>query len=165
MAHNPQNLVHFTSDSASEAGKKGAAKANETRRRKKKLKDALQIILELPASPKNKEQLRFIGIEDDQEMNNQMLIAVAAFQRAMKGDVRAMEFIRDTTGNMPMNKLDEARAKLARAQAKLIDTQIKREIEMQSIEENESVVIVNDCPKMDELGYTDENNESSKKNN
>lgn len=160
MANNPQNLVNFTSATAREAGRKGAAASNEARRRKKKLKDALEIILELPVAERNKQMLRQMGIADDEEMNNQMLVAVAAFQKAIKGDVRAMEFIRDTTGNMPMTKLDEAKAKLAKAQTKLIMTQIQKEIDMQNAEETESVVIVNDCPTIEQLGYNN-NDENS----
>lgn len=156
MANNPQNLVNFTTENASEAGRRGAAKTNEIRRKKRKLKDALEIILELPASTNNRQILKQLGIDDDQEMTNQMLLAVAAFQKALKGDVRAMEFIRDTTENVPMTKLDEAKAKLAKAQAKLITTQIQKEIEAKQANENESVVIINDCPTMEELGYENE---------
>lgn len=134
----------ITKEDASEKGKIGAKKSLETRRKKKKLKEALTTLMELPVSERNKQSMRALGI-DDKDMNNQMLVAVAAFQKAIKGDVRAMEFIRDMTGQHPVTKLDEAKIKLLRAQAKQIEAEIQREAA-----ENESesgVMIVDDLPK------------------
>ena len=139
----------ITKEDASEKGKIGAKKSIQTRRKKKKLKEALTALMELPVSERNKQSMRALGI-DDKDMNNQMLIAVAAFQKAIKGDVRAMEFIRDMTGQQPVTKLDEAKIKLLRAQAKQIEAEIQREAA-----ENESesgIMIVDDLPK----GYDDE---------
>lgn len=139
----------ITKEDASEKGKLGAKKSLETRRKKKKLKEALTALMELPVSERNKQSMRALGI-DDKDMNNQMLVAVAAFQKAIKGDVRAMEFIRDMTGQQPVTKLDEAKIKLLRAQAKQIEVEIQREAA-----ENESesrVMIIDDLPK----GYDDE---------
>lgn len=139
----------ITKDDASEKGKIGAKKSLDTRRKKKKLKEALTALMELPVSERNKQSMRALGI-DDKDMNNQMLVAVAAFQKAIKGDVRAMEFIRDMTGQQPVTKLDEAKIKLLRAQAKQIEAEIQR-----GAAENESesgIMIVDDLPK----GYDDE---------
>lgn len=139
----------ITKYDASEKGKIGAKKSLDTRRKKKKLKEALTALMELPVSERNKQSMRAIGI-DDKDMNNQMLVAVAAFQKAIKGDVRAMEFIRDMTGQQPVTKLDEAKIKLLRAQAKQIEAEIQREAA-----ENESesgTIIIDDLPK----GYDDE---------
>ena len=139
----------ITKEDASEKGKIGAKKSLQTRRKKKKLKEALTALMELPVSERNKQSMRALGI-DDKDMNNQMLVAVAAFQKAIKGDVRAMEFIRDMTGQQPVTKLDEAKINLLRAQAKQIEAEIQREAA-----ENESesgIMIVDDLPK----GYDDE---------
>lgn len=139
----------ITKEDASEKGKIGAKKSLDTRRKKKKLKEALTALMELPLSERNKQSMRALGI-DDKDMNNQMLVAVAAFQKAIKGDVRAMEFIRDMTGQQPVTKLDEAKIKLLRAQAKQIEAEIQREA---ADNESESgIMIVDDLPK----GYDDE---------
>ena len=139
----------ITKDDASEKGKIGAKKSLQTRRKKKKLKEALTALMELPVSERNKQSMRELGI-DDKDMNNQMLIAVAAFQKAIKGDVRAMEFIRDMTGQQPVTKLDEAKIKLLRAQAKQIEAEIQREDA--EIESESGIMIIDDLPK----GYDDE---------
>ena len=139
----------ITKEKTKKKGKIGAKKSLQTRRKKKKLKEALTALMELPVSERNKQSMRALGI-DDKDMNNQMLVAVAAFQKAIKGDVRAMEFIRDMTGQQPITKLDEAKIKLLRAQAKQIEAEIQREAA-----ENESesgIMIVDDLPK----GYDDE---------
>ena len=139
----------ITKEDASEKGKIGAKKSLDTRRKKKKLKEALTALMELPVSDRNKQSMRALGI-DDKDMNNQMLVAVAAFQKAIKADVRAMEFIRDMTGQQPVTKLDEAKIKLLRAQAKQIEAEIQREA---SDNESESgIIIIDDLPK----GYDDE---------
>ena len=144
-----RNRNAITKEDASEKGKIGAKKSIQTRRKKKKLKEALTALMELPVSERNKQSMRALGI-DDKDMNNQMLIAVAAFQKAIKGDVRAMEFIRDMTGQQPVTKLDEAKIKLLRAQAKQIEAEIQREA---ADNESESgIMIVDDLPK----GYDDE---------
>lgn len=139
----------ITKEDASEKGKIGAKKSLDTRRKKKKLKEALAALMELPVSERNKQSMRALGI-DDKDMNNQMLVAVAAFQKAIKGDVRAMEFIRDMTGQQPVSKLDEAKIKLLRAQAKQIEAEIQREAV--DNESESGVMIVDDLPK----GYDDE---------
>ena len=144
-----RNRNAITKEDASEKGKIGAKKSLETRRKKKKLKEALTALMELPVSERNKQSMRALGI-DDKDMNNQMLIAVAAFQKAIKGDVRAMEFIRDMTGQQPVTKLDEAKIKLLRAQAKQIEAEIQREAA--ESESESGVMIVDDLPK----GYDDE---------
>lgn len=139
----------ITKEDASEKGKIGAKKSLDTRRKKKKLKEALTALMELPVSERNKQSMRALGI-DDKDMNNQMLVAVAAFQKAIKGDVRAMEFIRDMTGQQPLTKLDEAKIKLLRAQAKQIEAEIQREAA--ESESEIGVMIIDDLPK----GYDDE---------
>ena len=144
-----RNRNAITKDDASEKGKIGAKKSLETRRKKKKLKEALTALMQLPVSERNKQSMRALGI-DDKDMNNQMLVAVAAFQKAIKGDVRAMEFIRDMTGQQPVTKLDEAKIKLLRAQAKQIEAEIQREAE--DNESESGIIIVDDLPK----GYDDE---------
>lgn len=114
-----QNLIPITKENAAEMGRRGGLKAQVTLRRKRKLKECLKLILELPPTEKQKEALARMGIEDE-DMNNQMVMASAMFVRATKGDVRAAEYIRDLTGQQPESKLDKARTKLMLAQAEAL---------------------------------------------
>lgn len=128
------NLKPITKETAAQMGRRGGLKAQETIRRKKKLKDCLKAILELPPDEKQKEALAKMGI-DDSEMSNQMVIAAAMFIRATKGDVRAAEYIRDLTGQQPETKLDKARTRLMLAQAKQIESNSQPDNELTKLDE------------------------------
>lgn len=106
----------FTTANAKEMGRKGGIAAQKTIAKKKHLRDSLKTILALEPNDRNKQKLADMGIADN-EMTNEMLMAVAMFQKAIKGDVRAAEYIRDLTGQQPQSKLDKARTNLMNAQA------------------------------------------------
>lgn len=133
----------FTSENAREMGRRGGIKAQQTIQRKKHLRDCLKIILSLPPGDRNKQKLADAGIPDT-ELTNEMLLAMSMFQKAVKGDVRAAEYIRDLTGQKPTTQLDRAKAKLATAQA----TAIKKGLE-QVNDIDDGVVIINDAPEED----------------
>lgn len=117
-----QNLVPFTKDNAAEMGSRGGIASQKVQKKKKKLKQCLSAILELEPSQRDKEKLLDMGLKDE-DLSNQMLLAVTMFRKATKGDVRAAEFIRDLTGQQSVTSLDRARTKLMNAQAE----QIKRQ--------------------------------------
>ena len=50
---------------------------------------------------KMKEQLAELGIEEN-EMNNQMAMVIAMYQKVLKGDVSAFNTLRDTLGQKPV---------------------------------------------------------------
>ena len=86
---NEQNLIPFSERSESEArenGRKGGVASGEARRRQRQLKDDFIALLEM------------IG---DNDKTNQENIAIATMAKALGGDIRAVEFIRDTIGEKP----------------------------------------------------------------
>lgn len=93
---NEQNLlkgdeVHkLTAEEQSKGGKASA----EARRKKRDLRNAIEILLETDIKGKNGE------IKSGAEA-----IAIAQFQKALKGDTRAFEVIRDTAGQKPIEKV------------------------------------------------------------
>lgn len=114
----------FTTANAAEMGRRGGIAAQKTLAKKKQLRDCLKLIMSLPPGDRNKQKLVDAGVPDT-EMSNQMLLAMAMFQKAIKGDVRAAEYIRDLTGQQPETKLDKARTRLMNAQAKALKKQIE----------------------------------------
>ena len=92
---NEQNLLKgnekhtFTPEELSKGGKASA----EARRKKRDLKLAMQLLLEQEIEGKNGEKKT--GAE---------AIAVAQFKKALKGDTRAFEVIRDTSGQKPVER-------------------------------------------------------------
>lgn len=111
-----ENLKPFNKENAAIMGTKGGKASQEARRKNKKLKKCLTIILDLEPNEEGKQVLQELGIEDD-EMTNQMYLAVSIFNKAIQGDVKAAEFIRDTTGQKPVSKLDMAKTRVLNAQA------------------------------------------------
>lgn len=91
---NEQNLKPLTTKKAREIGSKGGKASVEARRKKRDLRNAIEILLETDIKGKNGE------IKSGAEA-----IAIAQFQKALKGDTRAFEVLRDTAGQKPIEKV------------------------------------------------------------
>ena len=105
MANNIENLqprTELSKEEAKEMGRKGGIASGKARREKKLIKDSIELLLGLPIqSNKTKEQLRSLGISED-EMNNQTAMVIAIYQKALKGDVSAFNTLRDSVGQKPV---------------------------------------------------------------
>ena len=89
------NLIPVrTAEEAREKGRNGGIKSGEARRAKKTMRDMLDYLLE-------KEIKTNKG-----DMTTMEAIMVSMIAKASKGDVRATEFIRDTIGQKPADKLE-----------------------------------------------------------
>lgn len=93
---NEQNLRPCEHKFTLEEAKKGAQKSAEARRKKRDLRQALEILLETDIKNKNGE------VKSGAEA-----IAIAQFQKALKGDTRAFEVIRDTAGQGVAQKVEQ----------------------------------------------------------
>lgn len=86
---NPDKLVPIQSAvEAREKGRNGGKKSGESRRLKKSLRERLNLILE--------------GKTNGMEVAD--AITMALIEKALTGDTRAYEIIRDTIGEKPTNK-------------------------------------------------------------
>jgi hypothetical protein len=94
VANNIENLRTPTTEEAREIGKKGGIASGKARRKKKELKQLLELALSQP----------HIGSEDGED--NWTAICVAQVQKALSGDTRAFETIRDTIGQKPTEEQD-----------------------------------------------------------
>lgn len=98
---NPENLekgkaTRFRSgEEAAKAGRKGGKASGEARRKRKAFAEAFDTLLERQYTDHNGNQLQ--GVE---------AIAVKVFQQAMNGDLKAIQIIRDTVGEMPVQKVE-----------------------------------------------------------
>ena len=92
---NEQNLRPVqTEKEAREKGAKGGKASGEARRRKRDIRLALEMLLEKEYKGKGGEALS--GAE---------AIAIKQMEKALKGDTRAFEIIRDTAGQKPVEKV------------------------------------------------------------
>jgi hypothetical protein len=112
---NEQNLRPCEHKFTQEEAKKGAKKSAEVRRAKRDLRQALETLLESDIKGKNGE------VKSGAEA-----IAIAQFQKALKGDTRAFEVIRDTSGQGVVQKVAVA------------------EVDMEVINEIENMVLNDD---------------------
>lgn len=84
---NIKNLKVLSPNEARENGKKGGIKSGEKRRERKALKEELLLLL------------------SDNKLQEK--ISLALIQKAINGDVRAFEVIRDTIGEKPTEKIEQ----------------------------------------------------------
>ena len=97
---NEKNLVPINERTKSEqreiasAGGKASGKA---RRRKKSLKQKMQLLLSLPAADNDQTELATMGVDPD-DMDNEMVLVKALFIAAAAGDTRAFDRIQDVLG-------------------------------------------------------------------
>lgn len=97
---NEKNLVPFDERTESEQRKiasAGGKASGKARRRKKNLKQKMQLLLSLPAADNDQIQLSAMGI-DPEDMDNEMVLVKALFLAAADGDTRAFDRIQDVLG-------------------------------------------------------------------
>ncbi len=122
---NEQNLRQLTTSEAREIGAKGGKASVKSRRRKKSMKEAMNLLLDLPVSEKNKEFLQSLGI-DEEDANNQMMVMVAAFKEAVNGNTHAMNFIANVTGSYAMSETDKQKIKIEKERLKIEKAKLEK---------------------------------------
>ena len=101
MAKGRENLIPFTKETASYYGRLGAIKANETKRKRKAMRETLNELLKLKLKgTANIKKLKELGIKQD-DINHQTAICAVMITKAEQGSVKAAEFVRDTIGEGP----------------------------------------------------------------
>ena len=140
---NKNNLVQNSGRSREEVkeiNRKGGKKSGEVRRKKREMREAMNMILSLPvASEKNLEVLQELGVNQE-DADNQTLMLVVAMKKAMQGDMRAIEYI---TNLKTISASDKEKYKIEKQRIKLE----KERLHIDEIGENEKVVIINDLQK------------------
>lgn len=115
------NLVHFTSETGREAQKKGLAVRRKNIEERKKMAETLDVLLK-----KAKRKGKMVNASDIENLadaeglnvDTQTAILVALVQRATMGDVQAIQFIRDTIGEKPTDKVEIDESKTIETWAK-----------------------------------------------
>ena len=94
-----ENLIPTTKRSKEEArelGRKGGKASGEARRKKRDIRLAMEALLEKTYKGKNGKELT--GAE---------AIALKQMEKALKGDTKAFEVVRDTSGQKPVEKVEQ----------------------------------------------------------
>lgn len=99
----------FTPEERAENGRKGGIASGVAKRKKKQMRETLEILLDMPLTRK-----KYYDVEDIQSfaqlkgknVDVETAIMIRQVQRALAGDLASAEFIRDTTGQKPKNELN-----------------------------------------------------------
>lgn len=101
------NLIVPSSAEARKNGRKGGIASAKAKREKKAMKDTLNDLLSMPLKSGNAadvETIKNLAALKGKNITVQEAIMLAQIQKALKGDTKAAEYIRDTSGQ----KLKEA---------------------------------------------------------
>ena len=103
---NLKSLKERTTSEQREIARKGGKKSGETRRNKKTMREALEILMfDVEVDEAAKDKLRAAGISE-KDFNNQMLITMGLMKKAREGDVQAYNAICSMIGEKPADKID-----------------------------------------------------------
>lgn len=91
---NEQNLRPSEYKLSVDEAKKGGIASGEARRRKRDIRKALEILLEKDYTDKH-----------GNTMSGAEAIALKQLEKALKGDTKAFEVVRDTVGQKPVEKV------------------------------------------------------------
>ena len=112
---NPENITNLTREQCSEYGRRGALKANQTKRQKKAMAEELKLILAMPIKRTAKEAASKLlttdkakAMADFSKRNTtvQTQILLKLTQMAMSGNIKAMEMILELTGEANQKTVD-----------------------------------------------------------
>ena len=99
----------MTTEERREAGRKGGIASGEAKRRKKAMRERLEIILEMPLkSGKNAdiESIKNFAALKGKNITVQDAMMISQIQKALRGDTNAATFVRDTAGQNPATKIE-----------------------------------------------------------
>lgn len=103
------NLITPTADEARERGRKGGIASGEARRRKKTMRETLEAVLAMQVGDGKSTDIEAITKFAQLKGKNitvQEAMIIAQAQKALKGDLAALQFIRDTMGQKPTDNMN-----------------------------------------------------------
>jgi hypothetical protein len=107
MAKN--EFANMTPEQRRENGRKGGIASGEAKRKKKAMRDRLEILLELPmraGKGADLEAIKNFAALKGKNITVQDAMMIAQIQKALKGDTNAAAFVRDTAGENPSVKVE-----------------------------------------------------------
>lgn len=109
MALNPQNLIK-NEDLTPEERRRNTSKAGkasvEARRNKRNMQEVFKAILDMPLKEGTVEEVQTFAGAKGKNLTVSEAIAFTIANKALKGDLRAAEFVRDTAGMKPTQAVE-----------------------------------------------------------
>lgn len=104
-----ENLVPMNQRSKGEArslGAKGGIASGVSRRRKRDMQNMLNAILDMPLKKGKLQQIRNLSEVKGKNITAEQAMLLAMVNKALKGDVRAATWVRDTAGCKPVDRVE-----------------------------------------------------------
>ena len=105
-----ENLINpkdRTSEELREMTRKGGIASGEARRRKKTMREALEMLMfHTELNEQTKQMLKSEGVKDADDFNHQMVITRSLIAKAEAGDVQAYNAICSMIGEKPAEKVE-----------------------------------------------------------
>ena len=102
-------FARMTPEQRAEYGRKGAENANETKRKRKEMRETLDILLNMPLK-KGKvysaEEIKSFADLKGKNITIDQAMMITLVQKALKGDLNAITMVRDTVGEKPTDKME-----------------------------------------------------------
>lgn len=95
-------------ENAKELGRIGGKKSGEAKRRKKDMREALEIILDMPLKSgkvSDVEQIRNFAETKGKNLSVGQALILVQVKKALNGDLTSAQFIRDTSGQKPSDQV------------------------------------------------------------
>ena len=109
MADNLISQSERTKAEQREIARKGGIASGKARREKRALKDTLEELLAMPmkdGKSADLEQIKSIAGVKGKNITMQEAIMLAMLDKAVKGDLKAAEYVRDTIGQKPDSRMN-----------------------------------------------------------
>ena len=111
---NDQNLIKPKRDQTAEQRKAAASKAGKAaakkRREKKQMEEIAKIVLHVPfeGTDAQLDDLEGLSFEDypDRKLTVSEISILKVAKKAMRGDIAAIQFLRDTAGEKPVEQIE-----------------------------------------------------------
>lgn len=111
---NDQNLIKPKRDQTAEQRKAAASKAGKAaakkRREKKQMQEIAKIVLHVPfeGTDAQLDDLEGLSFEDypDRKLTVSEISILKVAKKAMRGDIAAIQFLRDTAGEKPVEQIE-----------------------------------------------------------
>ena len=104
-----KKISEMTREELQAAGRLGGKKSGETKRRKKAMKEVLGVLLDMPmkaGKAADVEAIKNFAALRGRNITVSEAILIAQIQRALQGNVPSAEFIRDTSGQKPVEDIN-----------------------------------------------------------
>ncbi|WP_072500354.1 hypothetical protein [Olsenella phocaeensis] len=89
-----------------ELSRKGAEATNRKRRERRDMRETFRAMLDMPMRPGGTTTASTLEGMGGKNMTVGQAIALSVLRKALDGDVRAAEFIRDTSGQRPSDRVE-----------------------------------------------------------